>query len=109
MTTRKDENKAAASPVAGAGEGATFEAEQRLREMQERFALLEAQFDKLQAQQAKAAAAEPPPREPDPVTHGLVLACGHIAEAPNPNASHHWCEEHTITVPVRSVFELAAA
>lgn len=74
--------------------------------MRERFAEMERQLAAMRDKADAAAAAPVVEREPDPITHGLVLACGHIAEAPNPHASHHWCEEHAMTVPVKSAFEL---
>lgn len=74
--------------------------------MRERFAAMEDQLEAMRQKADAAAAAPVVEREPDPITHGLVLACGHVVEAPNPHASHHYCDEHDMTVPVRSAFDL---
>jgi len=42
---------------------------------------------------------DPLTREPKP-THFLALACGHRVATLVPVASHHYCEEDDVTVPV---------
>lgn len=81
-------------------------AERELREMRERFAAMERQFAELKAKSDAMAGEEPVPVDPDLPTHGLALACGDIAEAPNPHATHHHCDVHGFTVPVKSSFVL---
>lgn len=110
MTTKqRAADDSAAAGAAEPNQPPEDSAARELAEMRERFAALESAFVKLQESTNAAAAAPAPEREPDPITHGLVLACGDVAEAPNPHASHHWCEVHGVTVPVKSAFEIVAA
>ena len=111
MTTNKRDGSAAAgaadaSDTKADAAPAADTAAAELAEMRERFANMERAFAELKAKSDAEAAVEAQQGEPAPITHGLVLACGDMAEAPNPHASHHFCEVHGITVPVRSVFDL---
>ena len=73
---------------------------------------LAAELKKLRAENtALKKAAEPDPTaepEPEPLTHVLALACGHTVLSPNPHPSHHYCDDHAMTVPVTGVFDRPA-
>lgn len=42
--------------------------------------------------------------EPDPYLYGARLACGEVVDVQHPHATHHHCEAHGHTVPVKDVW-----
>lgn len=57
---------------------------------------------RLQRELAELDVTNPAGDEPEEMTHVGFLECGHTAELPNTNSTHHHCAEHGVTVGVRS-------